>query len=69
MNQRFYESQSYSSVLCVCPQADSSPSNVAPPRTEAATSEPVKVTITKVFDFAGEEVRYDPACLSLRAAR
>ncbi|KAM7002476.1 craniofacial development protein 1 [Tautogolabrus adspersus] len=34
---------------------DSSPSTVAPSRKE--TKEPAKVTITKVFDFAGEEVR------------
>ncbi|KAK2841778.1 hypothetical protein Q5P01_011978 [Channa striata] len=38
-------------------KADSSVSDVAPMRTEAEASEPVKVTITKVFDFAGEEVR------------
>ncbi|XP_060891015.1 craniofacial development protein 1 [Labrus mixtus] len=34
---------------------DPSPSTVTPSRTE--TKEPAKVTITKVFDFAGEEVR------------
>ncbi|XP_065808377.1 craniofacial development protein 1 isoform X1 [Labrus bergylta] len=34
---------------------DSSPSTITPSRTE--TKEPAKVTITKVFDFAGEEVR------------
>ncbi|XP_026168163.1 craniofacial development protein 1 isoform X2 [Mastacembelus armatus] len=30
---------------------------VAPLRTETKASEPAKITITKVFDFAGEEVR------------
>nr|XP_020468387.1 craniofacial development protein 1 isoform X2 [Monopterus albus] len=30
---------------------------VAPLRTETKASEPAKVTITKVFDFAGEEIR------------
>lgn len=37
---------------------DSKSSSVtAAPKTETKPSEPVKVTITKVFDFAGEEVR------------
>lgn len=38
------------------PQDDSPTLNAAPPSKE--TPEPAKVTITKVFDFAGEEVRY-----------
>ncbi|XP_068579642.1 craniofacial development protein 1 [Cebidichthys violaceus] len=38
---------------------DSSGVTVAPSSTEAAASEPATVTITKVFDFAGEEVRVD----------
>ncbi|KAK2918331.1 craniofacial development protein 1 [Channa argus] len=38
-------------------KADSSVSNVAPMTTETEASIPAKVTITKVFDFAGEEVR------------
>lgn len=36
---------------------DSSVLKVAPLSTETKASEPAKVTITKVFDFAGEEVR------------
>ena len=40
------------------PQADSSATKVAPLRTETKAPEPAKVTITRVFDFAGEEVRY-----------
>ncbi|XP_037624239.1 craniofacial development protein 1 [Sebastes umbrosus] len=36
---------------------DSSVLKVAPLRTETKASEPAKVTITQVFDFAGEEVR------------
>ncbi|XP_042352373.1 LOW QUALITY PROTEIN: craniofacial development protein 1 [Plectropomus leopardus] len=36
---------------------DSSVSKVAPLSSETKASEPAKVTITKVFDFAGEEVR------------
>ncbi|KAM9854495.1 craniofacial development protein 1 isoform 2-T2 [Aulostomus maculatus] len=33
-------------------------------RTETTASEPAKVTITKVFDFAGEEVRVDKEVLA-----
>lgn len=33
---------------------------VAPVSTQAKESAPATVTITKVFDFAGEEVRYEP---------
>ena len=40
------------------PQGDSSVLKVAPLNKETEASEPAKVTITKVFDFAGEEVRY-----------
>ncbi|KAK7892074.1 hypothetical protein WMY93_024037 [Mugilogobius chulae] len=41
------------------PKADIQSSSVitASPKTETKPSEPAKVTITKVFDFAGEEVR------------
>ncbi|XP_018534090.1 craniofacial development protein 1 isoform X1 [Lates calcarifer] len=38
-------------------KADSSVLKVSPLRTETKAPEPAKVTITKVFDFAGEEVR------------
>ncbi|XP_029910430.1 craniofacial development protein 1 [Myripristis murdjan] len=38
-------------------KADSSVSKVSPSCAEAKASEPTTVTITKVFDFAGEEVR------------
>ncbi|XP_053175197.1 craniofacial development protein 1 [Scomber japonicus] len=37
--------------------ADSSATKVAPSRTETKEPQPAKVTITKIFDFAGEEVR------------
>ncbi|GLD67161.1 craniofacial development protein 1, partial [Lates japonicus] len=37
-------------------KADSSVLKVSPLRTETKAPEPAKVTITKVFDFAGEEV-------------
>ncbi|XP_042268082.1 craniofacial development protein 1 isoform X2 [Thunnus maccoyii] len=37
-------------------KADSSATKVAPLRTETKAPEPAKVTITRVFDFAGEEV-------------
>lgn len=41
------------------PEANNEPSTVKTtiPKTETKPSEPAKVTITKVFDFAGEEVR------------
>lgn len=40
------------------PKSDTKPSEVtAPAKTETKPTEPAKVTITKVFDFAGEEVR------------
>ncbi|AWP07971.1 putative craniofacial development protein 1 [Scophthalmus maximus] len=38
-------------------KADSSASKAAPLTTETKAAEPATVTITKVFDFAGEEVR------------
>ncbi|XP_071381180.1 craniofacial development protein 1 [Centroberyx affinis] len=38
-------------------KADSSVSNVSRPCAETKEPQPAKVTITKVFDFAGEEVR------------
>lgn len=45
--------------MCFYPQANSSVLKVAPLNTETKAPGPSKVTITKVFDFAGEEVRYD----------
>ncbi|XP_026222193.1 craniofacial development protein 1 [Anabas testudineus] len=41
----------------VTQKADSSVSSTAPLRTETKASQPAKISITKVFDFAGEEVR------------
>ena len=45
-------------LFCFYPQADSPAVKTALLTTETTASEPAKVTITKVFDFAGEEVRY-----------
>ncbi|TDH09109.1 hypothetical protein EPR50_G00083170 [Perca flavescens] len=41
------------------PKDDSSVLKVAPLSSETKASEPAKVTITQVFDFAGEEVRVE----------
>ncbi|XP_034735683.1 craniofacial development protein 1 [Etheostoma cragini] len=41
------------------PKDDSSVVKVAPLSSETKASEPAKVTITQVFDFAGEEVRVE----------
>lgn len=38
-------------------KSDTSSAIISTPKTETKPSEPAKVTITKVFDFAGEEVR------------
>lgn len=43
-------------LTLVGPSDPQSPS--APLGEEAKATEPAKVTITKVFDFAGEEIRY-----------
>ncbi|XP_073328828.1 craniofacial development protein 1 [Pagrus major] len=48
---------SQSKVQSTTQEGDSSVLKVAPLSTETEASEPTKVTITKVFDFAGEEVR------------
>lgn len=48
---------SQSKVPSPTQKGDSSVLKVAPLSTETEASEPAKVTITKVFDFAGEEVR------------
>lgn len=39
------------------PQEDPSGEKASPLGQEAKATEPAKVTITKVFDFAGEEIR------------
>ncbi|KAM8750801.1 craniofacial development protein 1 [Acanthopagrus schlegelii] len=48
---------SQSKVQSTTQKGDSSVLKVAPLSTATEASEPAKVTITKVFDFAGEEVR------------
>lgn len=45
------------SFFCFCLQDDSTVSKTVSTVTETKSSGPAKVTITKVFDFAGEEVR------------
>lgn len=45
-------------MFCIPPQEDISVLKVAPSSKDTKAPEPAKVTITQVFDFAGEEVRY-----------
>lgn len=43
------------------PQENPAGEEASPLKKEAKAAEPPKVTITKVFDFAGEEIRYATA--------